>query len=72
MAIVRTDLALVVNCKCGSTVAATMLYGGVSIDEDFTDTIAEVYLRGGSVKVVKTGEHPVTVAECKCEQQTTT
>ena len=33
MQITRTKLAMTVTCKCGGVVAATMLYGGVEIDQ---------------------------------------
>ena len=32
MEITRTKLSMTVTCKCGSVIAATMLYGGVEID----------------------------------------
>jgi hypothetical protein len=51
--ITKTDLALVVKCKCGGTVAATLIYGGISIDEEFTDTMAKVYNDGGKLEIVK-------------------
>lgn len=67
MTITKTDLALVVKCKCGGTVAATMLYGGVSIDEEFADTIAENYNNGGLIELVKTSEVKVTLDGCRCQ-----
>jgi hypothetical protein len=64
--ITKTDLTLVVKCKCGSTVACTMIYGGFSIDEEFTDTIAKVYNDGGDVKIVSIKDTDVTIDRCKC------
>jgi hypothetical protein len=66
IAITKTDLALVVKCKCGGTVAATMVYGGVSIDEEFTDTIATVYNEGGKIELVCTKDVGVTLDGCRC------
>lgn len=66
IAITKTDLALVIKCKCGGTVAASMIYGGVSIDEEFTDTIAKVYNEGGKIELVSTKEVGVTLSGCRC------
>lgn len=67
MKITKTKYALVVACKCGGIVAATMLYGGVDIDTEFTDTIAKVVGRGGEPKIVNTEEQSVTLKGCSCE-----
>ena len=64
--IIKTNLCLVVKCKCGGTVAATMIYGGVEIDADFTSTVAEVYNRGGNVELVNTDKVNVTLSGCGC------
>lgn len=66
MAITKTPLCLTVTCKCGGVVAATMLYGGDTIDEDFTNTIADVFLRGGKVEVVDTRTEKITLGGCEC------
>lgn len=64
--ITKTDLSLVVKCKCGGVVAASMIYGGVSIDEEFTDTIASVYNNGGKVEIVSVREVGITLDGCRC------
>jgi hypothetical protein len=64
--ITKTDLALVVKCKCGGTIAATLIYGGVSIDEDFTDTISEAHNAGGKIELVSTMEYKITLDGCRC------
>jgi hypothetical protein len=66
MKITKTDLALVVRCKCGEAVAATVIYGGISIDEDFTDTIATVYSRGGKAEVVCLSNNNIRLCQCSC------
>ena len=65
VAVTKTDLALVVKCKCGGTVAATIIYGGVSIDEEFTDTIAKFHNKGGKIDLVSTKEVRVTLDGCR-------
>lgn len=67
--IIKTDLCLTVTCKCGSCVAATLLYGGVDIDSDFIDTIAKIYLDGGKIELIKTSEKKVSLAECICKKE---
>ena len=67
--IIRTPLALIAKCKCGSVVAASLIYGGVSLDEDFMSTVAETHNNGGEVTVVNTNDTKVTLCGCKCEQE---
>jgi hypothetical protein len=69
MAIIRTNQAIKVVCKCGACVAATLIYGGVSIDEDFTTTMAEIINEGGEVYVVNATENPITFSKCRCNKQ---
>ena len=67
MEITRTKLAMTVTCKCGGVVAATMLYGGVEIDAEFMDAVAQVSNEGGKIEIVNTDETPVKLSGCKCE-----
>ena len=66
MTLVKTNLALTVKCKCGNVVAATMIYVGDTIDEDFTMTIAETHNKGGKIELVNTDETPVKLHGCSC------
>lgn len=66
MKITRTTKAIKVTCKCGACIAACMIYGGVPIDEEFTDTMAEAIVDGGSVEIVDTSDQGIQMAECKC------
>ena len=66
MTLVKTNLALTVKCKCGNVIAATMIYGGDTIDEDFTMTIAETHNKGGKVELVNTDEINVNLKGCGC------
>ena len=63
---VKTSLAIRAKCKCGNVVAASIIYGGDTIDSDFTTTIAEVYNSGGSVDVIDTEEESISFGECNC------
>ena len=45
---------MTVTCKCGGVVAVTMLYGGVEIDAEFMDTVAQVSNEGGKIEIVNT------------------
>ena len=67
MKITRTKLAITVTGKCGGVVAATMLYGGVEIDAEFMDTVAQVSNAGGKIEIVNTDEKPIKLSLCKCE-----
>lgn len=67
MEILRTNLAMTVKCKCGSLIASTMLYGGISIDEDFMSLVAETVNDGGVISIVDTSINPVTMSLCKCK-----
>lgn len=67
MKLIRTNLAITVKCKCGGIVAATMIYGGDTINEDFTTTMAETYNDGGKLEFVNTDETPVKLGGCSCE-----
>lgn len=66
MILIKTNLALTVKCKCGNVIAATMIYGGDTIDEDFTMTIAETHNKGGKVELVNTDETKVVFSGCSC------
>jgi len=66
MEITKTNLALTVNCKCGSCIAATMLWGGIDIDEDFMDTLATYANNGGTIELVDTRIKPVRMHGCTC------
>ena len=67
MGYVKTNLAITVTCKCNSIVAATMIYGGMNIEEDFTETMAEVYNRGGKLEFINADETPVKLSSCSCK-----
>ena len=66
--ITKIPLCLTVKCKCGSVIAAALLYGGLSIDEEFTDTIAETFNEGGKIEIINTDKESVTLQTCKCEK----
>lgn len=66
MTIIKTNLALKVTCKCGGVVAATMIYGGDTIDEEFTSTIAETHNKGGKIELVNTDNEKITLGGCCC------
>lgn len=70
--ITKTKLAMAVHCKCGSMIAATMLYGGIEIDAEFMDTVAEVANDGGKIEVYNTTEKKLTFDTCKCNPKTRT
>lgn len=65
----KTTKAIVVTCKCGSKVAASMIIGGYEIDGDFTDTMAEVINRGGEVSIDDINENPISLNSCKCGKE---
>jgi hypothetical protein len=67
MPIIRTNQGIKVVCKCGSCIGATMIYGGVEIDADFTTLMAETINEGGKVEVVNTQESPITMHKCICK-----
>lgn len=64
--IIRTSLALRVKCKCGKVIAATMLYGGIEIDSEFMDTIAETANDDGKIEIIDTNIESVKLSGCKC------
>lgn len=66
MTLVKTNLCLTVKCKCGNVVAATMIYGGDTIDKEFTMTIAEMHNKGGKIELVNTDETKVQLNGCDC------
>ena len=66
MEITRTKLSMTVTCKCGSVIAATMLYGGVEIDSEFMDLVAKTANDGGTIQIVNTSDTKVVLSECKC------
>ena len=66
MTLIKTNLCLTVKCKCGNIVAATMMYGGDVIDEEFTTTIAETHNNGGKIEFVNTDETKVKLGGCSC------
>jgi hypothetical protein len=66
MTLIKTNLCLTVKCKCGNVVAATMIYGGDTIDEEFTMTIAEMHNEGGKIELVNTHETKVRICGCRC------
>ena len=57
---------MTVTCKCGSVIAATMLYGGVEIDSEFMDLVAKTANDGGTIQIVNTNDTKVVLSECKC------
>lgn len=65
--ITKIPLCLTVKCKCGEIVAASLLWGGISIDEEFTDTIAEIYNNGGKIEIINTEKESVSLGGCKCK-----
>lgn len=67
MKIIKTKLAMTVTCKCGGVVAATMLYGGVEIDVDFMDTVAEIANNDGKIEILNSDETPVFISGCICK-----
>ena len=68
MKIKRTSKAIKVTCKCGACIASTLIYGGIEIDADFTDIMADAILSGGKVEIVDTDETPITFSKCTCKQ----
>ncbi len=66
--ITKTDIAIVVKCKCGGTIAASLLYGGISIDEEFMDTLAVTYNNGGAVEITNVQKTKVTLGGCECPE----
>ena len=53
------------SCKnCGVTYAATMIYGGIDIDAETTEVIADAYLKGDKVELLD--DVSVLMSECKC------
>ena len=64
--IIRTNAMIIVTCKCNSVVAASVIYGGISVDEDFTTTIANVINKGGEASIINSNESSVTMSRCKC------
>lgn len=66
MEIIKTNLAMTVTCKCGGCIAAAMIYGGVEIDAEFMDTVAESHNDGGKIELINTDETPVKLDGCKC------
>lgn len=69
MEIIKTNLALTVTCTCGGVVAATMIYGNVGIDAEFTETIAQTHNKGGKIELVNTDITKVTLSGCKCNNR---
>ncbi|XRE42230.1 hypothetical protein ACIVBQ_000434 [Tenacibaculum discolor] len=69
MKLIKTSLALRVTCKCGGVVAASLIYGGDAIDEDFTATIAEIHHKGGKTEIIDTDKESVKLDGCKCKKQ---
>lgn len=67
MDITKTNLAMTVTCKCGGMVAATMLFGGVEIDAEFMDTVANIANVGGKIEIINTENNPATLSGCTCE-----
>ncbi len=44
-----------------------MIYGGISIDEEFMDTAAEIVNdRGGILKLIDITQEKCSLMECKC------
>ena len=68
MNLLKTSLALRVTCKCGGVVAASLIYGGDCIDEEFTTTIAENYHEGGKTEIIDTDNESVKLDGCKCKK----
>ena len=64
--LVKTNLAIKVSCKCGNVIAATMIIGGDTIDEEFTHTMAEFYNDGGKIEIVNTDQEQLTLRGCDC------
>lgn len=63
--ILKTDLSIICTCnRCGLTYFATLVYGGIPIDEDSTMTIAEAYEKGDKVEFIKSRN--VNMGMCKC------
>ncbi len=67
--IIKTNLSLVVRCKCGGVIAATMLYGGIDIDEGFMTTLAETHNEGGKIELRDADKEKVFLSGCKCENK---
>lgn len=62
----KTNKALVAQCKCGATLAATIIYGGDPIDEDITLTFAKVDMNGGKIEIIDTDKRFVKLGRCTC------
>lgn len=67
MDIKKTSFAIKVTCKCGGCIACTMIYGGISIDEEFTDIMAEAIINGGGIEIVNTKQSAIILDGCKCK-----
>lgn len=65
---INTNMAIVVKCKCGGIVAATLIMGGVKIGKGFTRTMAEVHNAGGELLFVNTDETKVKLSGCQCHE----
>lgn len=68
MKITRTKLALTATCKCGSIVASSLIIGGIEIDAEFMDTVAEIANDGGIIEIVNTDIRPIKMDLCKCKK----
>ena len=68
MKITKTKLAIKVSCKCGSCVAATMIYGGVEIDAEFMDTVAKYANNDGKIELVDTDKYLIKLSSCTCNK----
>lgn len=69
MKIKKTSYAIKVTCKCGGCIACTLIYGGIAIDEEFTDTMADAIIDGGSIEIVDTSKNPIFMDGCKCKTE---
>ncbi len=64
--ILRTDLILSITCKgCGELYYASLLYGGIAINEEEMMYIARAHNNGDTVKL-SVGD--VKLGYCNCEE----
>ena len=61
---------LIISCKCakcGAIYMATVIWGGIPIDEESTQQIAEAYQRGDEIKL--TDNETIKMSMCKCDRK---
>jgi len=65
---IKTGLIISCKCaKCGAIYMATVIWGGVPLDEDTTQEIAKAYKRGDEIKL--TDNETIKMSMCKCDRK---